>query len=58
MRYQRNAVTEMQCRLTNATGLFWMDGGEDFDPDVVDAFLADKSKVEKIYFLASAGDHT
>lgn len=32
--------------------------GEDFDPDVVDSFLADKSKVEKIYFLASAGNHT
>ncbi|MCI5901213.1 MAG: HD-GYP domain-containing protein [Blautia sp.] len=32
--------------------------GEDFDPDVVDAFLADKSEVEEIYFHVSAGNHT
>lgn len=27
--------------------------GEDFDPEVVDAFLVDKSKVEEIYYQTS-----
>ena len=44
-RCYREAIPPEECYKIITNGR-----GQDFDPEVVDAFLADKSKVEEIYY--------